>query len=123
MHNAAFFIKYKLHHLIFWMLVLGIWFFLRKENYASPDIALVVTLIKVADLALLIYVTNYVLIPRLLYKKRYLWFGLAFVLMILSSSMIKMRILGMIIDNPELYNWTSDIKARIYDNFYRIFFW
>ncbi len=28
----------------------------------------------------------------------------------------------MIIDNPELYNWTSDIKARIYDNILPHFF-
>lgn len=122
MYNASFFIKYKLHHLIFWMLVLGIWFFLRKESYASPGIAFIVTFIKVVDLALLIYVTNFVLIPRLLYKKRYLWFGLTFIVMVLSSSIIKMRILGIIIDNPALYTWTSDIKSRIYDNILPHFF-
>lgn len=122
MHNAPFFIKYKLHHIIFWMLVLGTWFFLRKENYASPDIAFVVTLIKVADLALLIYVTNYVLIPLLLYKKKYVWFGLTFVLMILSSSVIKMRFLGILIDNPALYNWSVDLKSRLYDNILPHFF-
>lgn len=104
------------------MLVLGIWFFLRKDNYASADKAFIVTLIKVADLALLIYVTNYVLIPQLLYKKRYVWFGLTFVVMILSSSVIKMRFLGIIIDNPALYNWSADLKNRLYDNILPHFF-
>ncbi|MEO5948658.1 MAG: histidine kinase [Chitinophagaceae bacterium] len=122
MHNASFFIKYKLHHLIFWMLVLGTWFFLRKDNYASPDKAFIVTLIKVADLAILIYVTNYILIPQLLYKKRYVWFGLTFVVMILLSSVIKMRFLGIIIDNPALYNWSADLKTRVYDNILPHFF-
>ena len=48
--------------------------------------------------------------------------GLAFVLMILFSSMIKMRILGIILDNPALYNWTSDLKVRMYDNILPHFF-
>lgn len=122
MHNTRFLIKYKLYHVLFWILVLGVWFFLRKENYASPDKAFIVTLIKVADLALLIYVTNYVLIPRLLYKKKYLWFGVTFILMIFISSVIKMRFLGIIIDNPALYNWSVDIKSRIYDNILPHFF-
>ncbi len=122
MQNASFFIKYKLHHFIFWMLVLGSWFFLRRENYATSGIAFLVSLIKVVDLAFLIYVTNFVLIPRFLYKKKYLWFGFIFIVLILSSSMIKMRILGIIIDNPALYTWTSDIKSRIYDNILPHFF-
>ena len=83
-------LKYKLHHVLFWMLVFGIWYFLRVDDYSSPEKAFAVTFIKVFDLALMIYITNYVLIPQLLYRKRYVWFGLAFVTMIIASSAIKM---------------------------------
>jgi sensor histidine kinase YesM len=122
MHNAQFFMKYKLHHLIFWMLLTGIWFLLRYEDYATPDIAFRITLIKVVDLALMVYVTNYLLIPKLLYKKRYAWFGILFVLMIVSSSVLKMNILGRITNNPLLLNLGENLKDRIYDNIIPHFF-
>ncbi len=122
MHNAAFFIKYKLHHLIIWMLIFGLWFFLRYEDYALESTAFKVTFIKVADLALMVYFTNYVLIPKLLYKKQYFWFTLSFISMILISSAIKMNILGQILDNPTLLNFTGNLKARVYDNVIPHFF-
>jgi len=114
--------KYKLHHLIFWMLVLGLWYFLRYEDYALESTAFKVTLIKVADLALMVYITNYLLIPKLLYKKEYFWFGLSFVSMIVISSALKMNILGRLLDNPLLLNLGGNLKARIYDNVIPHFF-
>ncbi len=122
MPKTPFFFRYKLHHVIAWMLVFGIWFFLREEDYSTTTRALTVTAIKVADLALMVYVTNYVLIPYLLYKKRYGWFALAFAGMIISSSIFKMNILGNLLNNPALYNWTADWKKRVYDNIIPHFF-
>ena len=122
MHNAAFFIKYKLHHLIIWMLVFGLWFFLRYEDYALEATAFKVTLIKVADLALMVYITNYLLIPKLLYRKEYFWFAFFFILMIVLSSALKMNILGRLLNNPTLLNLAGNLKARIYDNVIPHFF-
>jgi sensor histidine kinase YesM len=122
MHNAAFFIRYKLHHLIIWMLVFGLWFFLRYEDYALEATAFKVTLIKVADLALMVYLTNYLLIPKLLYKRKYVWFGLAFIIMIVTSSFAKMNILGHVTNNPYLLSFSGNLKARIYDNVIPHFF-
>lgn len=116
MARHSFFIRYKLHHLVFWLAVLGTWFFLRSGDYASPWKGFWVTLIKVADLALMIYITNYILIPRLLYKKRYGWFALIFVGMIFLSSVYKMSLIGHLTHNPALYNWSGQVKQRIYDN-------
>lgn len=107
---------FKLYHILFWVLVFGIWYFLRVDDYSSPQKALVVTFIKVVDLALMIYITNYVLIPQLLYKKKYITFAILFLLMIFLSSAVKMNILGRVINNPALYNWTTNIKDRLYDN-------
>lgn len=122
MHNAAFFIRYKLHHLFIWMLIFGLWFFLRYEDYALESTAFKVTLIKVADLALIVYLTNYLLIPKLLYRKEYFWFAFFFILMIVVSSALKMNILGRLLNNPALLNITGNLKARIYDNVIPHFF-
>lgn len=122
MHNAIFFKKYKLQHLFFWMLFLGLWFMLRYEDYSSPAIAFQVTMIKVADLAMLVYITNYLLIPRLLYKKQYFLFGLLFIGMIVVSSIIKMNIIGRVTNNPLLLDLSGNLKARIYDNIIPHFF-
>ena len=115
-------IKYKLHHVFFWMLVFGFWYFLRYEDYTVPGRAFLITSIKVIDLALMIYITNYVLLPQLFYKKKYGWFALAFFLLVVTSSVLKMNILGRIMDAPQLYSLTGELKKRIYDNVLPHFF-
>ncbi len=123
MHNAPFFIKYKLHHLIIWMLIFGIWYNLRYTDYSSTEKAFKITLLKVADLAMMIYLSNYLLVPFLLYRKKYFLFGACYILMILLSSYGKMQIIGSILGNPGLFSINSvNFKARIYDNIIPHFF-
>ena len=95
---------------------------LRYEDYASPSIAFIVTAIKVVDLALLVYITNYILIPRLLYERKFVLFGFLFVIMIVASSLIKMNIIGRITNNSLLLNLSGNLKDRIYDNIIPHFF-
>ena len=115
-------LKYKLHHVFFWVLVFGCWYFLRYEDYKVPGRAFLITLIKVIDLALMIYITNYLLLPQLFYKKKYGWFVLAFILLVVTSSVVKMNILGRIMDVAQLYSLSGDLKKRIYDNVIPHFF-
>jgi two-component system LytT family sensor kinase len=115
-------IKYKLHHVFFWMLVFGFWYFLLYQDYTVPGRAFLITLIKVIDLALMVYITNYILLPQLFYKKKYGWFVLAFFLLVISSSVLKMNILGRIMNAPQLYSLSGDLKQRIYDNVLPHFF-
>lgn len=122
MQLTASLIKYKLHHLLIWLLVFGAWFLFRYEDFALPYTAFKVTLIKVIDLALVIYLVVYVLIPELLYKKRYVLFALAFIAVIAVSSILKMNILGRVTNNPNLLNWSGNWKGRIYDNVLPHFF-
>ncbi len=122
MHSRDFLLKYKLHHVFFWMLVLGIWFFLRVDDYSTESKAFTVTLIKVVELALMIYITNYVLIPQLLYKKKYLWFTIIFFAMIFLSSILKMNIIGRLINSSQLINWSANLKKSLYDNIIPHFF-
>ncbi|MFI5128732.1 MAG: sensor histidine kinase [Chitinophagales bacterium] len=122
MENRSLFFKYKLHHILPWMLLFGIWFYFRYQDYKTLSQAFWVTLVKVVDLAIMIYVTNYVLIPKLLYKKRYGWFALVLVLMIVASSISKMQIIGRIIHDARLFDLSTNLKVRIYDNVIPHFF-
>jgi two-component system LytT family sensor kinase len=115
-------LKYKLHHVFFWLLVFGFWYFLRYQDYRVPGRAFIVTTIKVIDLAIMVYITNYVLLPKLFYKKKYAWFALAFFLLVITSSVLKMNILGRIMNAPQLYSIYGDLKQRIYDNVIPHFF-
>lgn len=108
--------KYKLHHVLIWMLVFGTWFLFRYEGYSLPATAFKVTLIKVIDLAALVYFTNYVLIPKLLYKKKYVLFAVILISLIVLSSLLKMNIIGRMTNNPALLNISGNWKARVYDN-------
>jgi two-component system, LytTR family, sensor kinase len=119
---ANFLLRYKLHHLAGWLLLFGFWYFLRYEDYRVPGRAFLITLIKVIDLAILIYTTNYVFIPHLFYKKKYGWFALAFIGLVVVSSTIKMNILGRIMDRPDLYSLSGDLKRKVYDNMIPHFF-
>lgn len=121
MHNASFFIKYKLHHVLFWLLLFGLWFLLRYEGYVTPALAFKITFIKIVDLMLMVYTTNYLLIPFLLYRKRYVLFVLLFIAMILTSSFTKMYIIGQVANDPTIFSG-GNLKARIYDNVIPHFF-
>jgi two-component system, LytTR family, sensor kinase len=104
------------------MLIFGTWFFLRYEDYALPSTAFKVTFIKVIDLAALVYFTNYVLVPGLLYKKQYVLFALLFIVLIAASSFLKMYVIGRVINNPNLLSFAGNWKARVYDNVIPHFF-
>jgi LytS/YehU family sensor histidine kinase len=68
----------------------------------------------VADLALMVYLTNYLLIPRLLYKKRYLLFILLFIVIVFSFSIGKMYVEAAVL-NTSFDIWDR-FKVRVYDN-------
>jgi two-component system, LytTR family, sensor kinase len=108
--------RYKVHHLLFWLLLGAAWFYLRYQDYSTIQKALLVTTVKVIDLAVMVSIANYLLIPKLLYRKRIVLFTVLLLLMILVSSGLKMYLIGTILHNPALYHWTSQLKARIYDN-------
>ena len=107
---------------MFWLLVAGLWFMFRHQDYSNDSTAMVVTLIKVADLALMVYITNYVLLPGLFYKKRYVSFAVIFLAMIIGSSILKMKILGTYLGDHRLADFAAHWKERVYDNMIPHFF-
>ncbi len=108
--------KYWLYHVLFWVLIFGTWYFFRYDDYYSVSEAVQVTLIKVIFLAGLVYVTNLLLLPVFLYKKRYVAFGVLFVMMVFFSSALKMHLEGIILYGQENFKVWYSFKQRVYDN-------
>ncbi len=117
MPRQNFLYHYKLHHLFFWVMLYCAWFYFRYQDFASVNQALLIITIKVVDLALMVYITNYILIPKFLYAKKYTLFGSFFFIMIIASSFFKLYLLGNIIDPSGTFSlFDEDFKGRVYDN-------
>jgi Putative regulator of cell autolysis len=114
MNLASIIKRYKLDHIAIWLVLFLGWHFFRYQDY-PPGVGWWITFVKVADLALMVYITNYLLIPRLLYKKKYVLFGACYVLLIFSFSILKMYIEVDLL-NLSHFNIWNRFKVRIYDN-------
>lgn len=113
MLKVSFVTKYKLHHLLFWLVLFWGWYFFRYQDYTGNK-AFIITAVKIAELSITVYVTNYLLIPKLIYRKKYVWFGLIFFVMILASSLIKLQVIITILSSRQ--SIFTNLKSRIYDN-------
>ena len=116
MKIAAAIRRFKLYHLIVWDAIFWLWFFFRHDDYSSNMLALNVTLLKVADLAVMVYTTNYILIPALLYKKKYVWFTVLFITLVVFTSWLKLYIEGLLMHNPHAFDLIGNFKRNFYDN-------
>jgi two-component system, LytTR family, sensor kinase len=117
MNSGTIINRYKLHHIAMWLILFLAWHYFKFEEYERnwPGLGLWISFVKVAALALMVYFTNYLLIPRLLYKKRYVLFGLSFLVFIFSFSMIKLYVEFWLMDIPRDLVW-KNFKARAYNN-------
>lgn len=115
MNQASILRRYKLDHLLGWLVLFGGWHFFRYQDYPR-DTGWLITALKVADLALMVYITNYLLIPQLLYKKKYFLFGISFLVVVTGFSWLKLYLEGQIMNRPALFNVFNDTKRRFYDN-------
>ncbi|MDB5232887.1 MAG: hypothetical protein JWN76_3692 [Chitinophagaceae bacterium] len=107
--------KYKLHHLLFWLAFFCGWYYLRFQDYSSHALAFKITVVKVLDLALLVYFTNLILIPKLLYRKQYFFFSIVYIALIFFSTAWKISILGSLM-HMQTFSILSNFKLRLYDN-------
>ena len=107
--------RYKILHVLFWVVLFGGWYYFRYQDFSSKILALKITAIKVFDLALLVYITNLLLIPKLLYRKKYTAFVTIYFLMIFISSLYKITLIGNMLVKGRFIVW-DDLKSRIYDN-------
>lgn len=114
-------LRLRFSHLLFWLLAALLWYYLRYQDYENLQQAAVVTLIKVTDLALIIYFANLVLVPRFLYKKKYFPFALFFIAAIALSSFLKLLVLSWALRDVHLLD-AINIKEKVYNNFVTQFF-
>ncbi len=115
MNSRNFIIKYKLQHILPWLLLYAGWHYFRYQDYPAAT-GPWITFIKVADLAMMVYLTNYLLIPRLLYRKKYILFIIVFIALIFCCSIFKMYIEEKLFGTPGFFELTTRLKSRIYDN-------
>ena len=108
-------------HLLFWILVALLWFYLRYQDYPNLQQAAVVTIIKVADLALIIYFANLLLVPKFLYRKKYVLFAVLFVAATALSSFLKLLQMSWALNDPHLLD-AVNMKDKVYNNFVTQFF-
>src|SRR6185369_15852130 len=108
MNREGLFFRWKMHHILFWISLFGLWYYFRFENYygyPEPKIlAAKITALKVIDLAFMVYLTNYLLIPELLYKKSYVLFGTSFIILVFGSSAFKMWLEGQLMSAPAMFS-------------------
>jgi two-component system, LytTR family, sensor kinase len=107
--------KYKLQHIALWLLLYAAWHYFRYQDYPANTAAWI-TFIKVADLAVMVYITNYLLIPYLLYRKKYILFSIVFIAMVFSCSICKMYVEEKLFGTPGFFDLNTRFKARVYDN-------
>jgi LytS/YehU family sensor histidine kinase len=77
--------------------------------------------VKVTTLALLVYVSNYWLIPAFFYKKRYLVFAFLYLGMILAMGTLKVYVNSLMLQPYFSEPLFTDFKARFYDNIIPLF--
>lgn len=112
-------LKYKLHHPLVWGILFAGWYFFRAKDFPSQELAIQVTAIKIFVLASLTYITNYLLIPKLLYKKKYFYFFSIYLVMIVGVGMLKLKtIMALVYPGMEPF---ANFKTRFYDNIIPVF--
>lgn len=109
-------------HIFFWLLIYAVWFYLRYQDYSSKAIAMQITLVKVTALVAAVYITNFLLIPRLLYRKKYFYAIAAFIGVIFLSSGIKIFLMAQILHQPDLFSVSGNLKTKLYENLISDFF-
>jgi LytS/YehU family sensor histidine kinase len=108
-------------HLLFWLAAGLLWFYLRYQDYPTVRQAALISLIKITDLALLVYFANLVLVPKFLYTKKYLLFGLFFVGATAVCSFLKLIMMSWVLQDAHLLD-AVHIKEKVYNNFVTQFF-
>jgi len=103
---------FKMHHLLVWAVLFFGWHYFRYQDYPAK-VAWWITTVKVADLALMIYVTNYLLIPQLLYKKKYVLFILVFIVFVTGFSILKMYVESELMFGKVNFDIWDRFKVRI----------
>ncbi|MGN6508526.1 MAG: sensor histidine kinase [Chitinophaga sp.] len=116
---------WRLHHVLFWAAFFVVWITLRIDDYPHLTPTVLAGLLKVLSLAGAVYFTNYVLIPKYLYNKRYFVFFLGFAALVTATGFIVIRALNLILRPyaSTITHWpNATLNAQLYDVYIPLFF-
>lgn len=117
--------SWKLHHVLFWITFFMVWMLLRFDDYPAMAPTVLAGLLKVLSLAAAVYFTNYVLIPKLLYTKKYILFFSAFTVLVLITGFLIIRLLNLILlpYMLQIRKWpNATFSSQVYDVYIPLFF-
>lgn len=118
-------IDWRLHHVFFWLAFFVVWITLRIDDYPDLLPTILAGLLKVLSLAGAVYFTNYVLIPQLLYTKKYFSFFLSFTALVLITGFLVIKILNFILTPyaASITHWpNATFNSQVYDVYIPLFF-
>jgi hypothetical protein len=118
-------ISWRLHHVLFWLAFFVVWITLRIDDYPHLLPTVLAGLLKILSLAGAVYFTNYVLIPKYLYTKRYIAFLLTFTALVFATGFIVIRLLNLILRPyaSSITHWPNEtLNSQLYDVYIPLFF-
>ncbi|MBO9154252.1 sensor histidine kinase [Chitinophaga sp. GCM10012297] len=117
--------SWRLHHVLFWAAFFVVWIALRIDDYPNLTPTVLAGLLKVLSLAGAVYFTNYVLIPKYLYTKRYVAFFFSFAALVAVTGFIVIKVLNLILSPyaSTITHWpNATLNAQLYDVYIPLFF-
>lgn len=117
--------SWRLHHILFWVAFFVVWITLRIDDYPDLTPTVLAGLLKVLSLAGAVYFTNYVLIPKYLYTKKYVAFFLSFTALVAVTGFIVIKVLNLILlpYASTITHWpNATLNAQLYDVYIPLFF-
>lgn len=106
-----YFQRFKLHHILFWILYYVVWVQVYKGFYDNIYDLFQVTLVYAVSHASMYYVTQYVLIPFLLRKRRIVFFILAFTGLLFGAVVFMFFTIQWILDNNLVGNFGPSLAS------------
>ncbi len=119
------FTRYKLHHVLCWLAFFVVWLLLRIDAYPALPATIWAGVLKVVTLAGAVYFTNYVLVPRFLYKQQYLAFFTSFTALIIGTGWLVIQLLNLVLRPyaARISQWpNSNLNSQLYDVYIPLFF-
>ncbi|WP_346320621.1 histidine kinase [Chitinophaga sp. YIM B06452] len=117
--------SWRLHHILFWVAFFVVWITLRIDDYPDLTPTVLAGLLKVLSLAGAVYFTNYVLIPKYLYTKKYVAFFFSFTALVAVTGFIVIKVLNLILlpYASTITHWpNATLNAQLYDVYIPLFF-
>jgi sensor histidine kinase YesM len=112
-----------LYHVLFWILFFWAWYFMRANDFPNTKVALQVTAVKVIILGIVVYLTNYLLIPFVLYRRRYLLFAFSYLALIIGFGILKIYLIILLLQPyyRMVIRVFDDFKTKVYDDLLPLF--